>query len=376
MRILAFGTYDKDAHPRVRVLLDGLRAHGFDVDECNARLELSTAQRVAMLRQPWRLPGFVARVFTRWARLVRRARDTPVPDIVIVGYLGHFDVLLARRLFRGVPVVLDHLVSGAETASDRRIGGGVARRALRGVDRLALAAADVVVVDTEEHRELVPAVRRAEVVVASVGADRAWFDAGSAAAQGRQKTLAGPLRVVFFGLYTPLQGAPVIGAALRLLADDPVDVTMIGHGQDLEVTVAAAGANRRVTWRRWVEATHLPALVASHDVCLGIFGDGAKSLRVVPTKVFQGLAAGCVVVTSDTPPQRRLLGSAAILVPPADPVALAEALRGLAADRRRLDSTREVSAAAAEEIASAPAVTADLAAALATRVTPARHRAG
>ncbi len=86
-------------------------------------------------------------------------------------------------------------------------------------------------------------------------------------------------------------------------------------------------------WLDWVPAAELPALVAAHDVCLGIFGTGDKALRVVPNKVFQGAAAGCAVVTSDTAPQRRVLGDAAVLVPPGDADALADALLGLAGDR-------------------------------------------
>ena len=81
-------------------------------------------------------------------------------------------------------------------------------------------------------------------------------------------------------------------------------------------------------------------MVADHDVCLGIFGRGDKALRVVPNKVFQGAAAGCAVVTSDTAPQRRALGACAVLVPPGDPEALAGALRDLAADRDRLHALR------------------------------------
>jgi glycosyltransferase involved in cell wall biosynthesis len=89
--------------------------------------------------------------------------------------------------------------------------------------------------------------------------------------------------------------------------------------------------------------------VAGHDVCLGIFGTTPKAQRVVPNKVFQGAAAGCVIVTSDTPPQRDLLGDAALYVPPGDPRALAAALGGLADDpaavaalsRRARDRARE-----------------------------------
>ena len=63
-----------------------------------------------------------------------------------------------------------------------------------------------------------------------------------------------------------------------------------------------------VTWRDWVPTAELPGLVASHDVCLGIFGDTDKALSVVPTKVYQGAAAGCASITSDTAPQRRGVG--------------------------------------------------------------------
>ena len=64
-------------------------------------------------------------------------------------------------------------------------------------------------------------------------------------------------------------------------------------------------------------------------MCLGIFGVTPKAKRVVPNKVFQGAAAGCCVITSDTTPQRRILGDAALFVPPGDPSALASLLRRL-----------------------------------------------
>jgi glycosyltransferase involved in cell wall biosynthesis len=149
-----------------------------------------------------------------------------------------------------------------------------------------------------------------------------------------------PLRVAFFGLYTPLQGAPVIGEALAKLGGAPVRATMIGHGQEFDATRAAAEGGCPTEWIEWVDSTELPALIAAHDVCLGIFGTGPKALRVVPNKVFQGAAAGCAVVTSDTAPQRRALGDGAIYVPPGDAAALAEALTRLAGDRTELAAAR------------------------------------
>lgn len=71
----------------------------------------------------------------------------------------------------------------------------------------------------------------------------------------------------------------------------------------------------------------LRELVSTAPVCLGIFGTSAKSARVVPNKVYQGAAAGALVITSDTGPQRAALGENAIFVPAGDPEALADALQ-------------------------------------------------
>jgi len=338
MRALLFGTYDTSLHPRIATIAEGLRAHGIDVAECNAPLGLDTAARVDMLAHPWRAPALVVRLARRWATLVRAASRMPVPDVVLVGYLGHFDVHLARLIFRKVPVVLDHLTGASDTARDRRLGGIARQVLLRVIDAGALRAADIVVVDTEEHLARLPERHQARAVVVPVGAPAAWYLAARPA--GRQEDAARPLRVVFYGLYTPLQGGPVIGAALSRIAGAPIEVTMVGDGQDRAATMAAAGSSDAVRWLDWVPAAELPALVASHDVCLGIFGTGDKALRVVPNKVFQGAAAGCAIVTSDTPPQRRVMAGAAMLVPPGDPDALAAALLRLAGDRGELARLR------------------------------------
>jgi glycosyltransferase involved in cell wall biosynthesis len=96
-----------------------------------------------------------------------------------------------------------------------------------------------------------------------------------------------------------------------------------------------------VTWIDWLPPDSLPAIVGTFDVCLGIFGAGSKARRVVPNKVYQGAAAGCAIVTSDTAPQRRALGDAATFVPPGDAGALAAALRELAADPGRVQALRD-----------------------------------
>ncbi|GAA0257957.1 glycosyltransferase [Cryptosporangium japonicum] len=338
MRWLAFGTYDVQRHPRVAVLLDGLRESGEEVVEVNDPLPLDTAGRVQMLRQPWRLPILAWQLGRCWARLIRGARKAGQVDAVLVGYMGHFDVRLARFLFRKTPIVLDHLISASGTATDRGLAGsgGVKQKLLRWIDRKALGSADVVLVDTPEHLDALPADVQARAVVTPVGATKPWF------AQYRAETATHEqLRVVFVGLFTPLHGTAYLGDALAELADDPrIAVTMVGKGQDHADCRRRAAANRNVTWVDWVRGDELPAFVAGHDVSLGIFGTTAKAQNVVPTKVYQGAAAGCAVLTSDTPPQRAMLGDTAVFVPPGDASALAAALRTLADDRELLQRHR------------------------------------
>ena len=99
-----------------------------------------------------------------------------------------------------------------------------------------MRAADLVFVDSEGHRELLPEPIRSEAFTVYIGTPKEWFHEPEPRAEG-------PLRVVFFGIYTPLQGAPVIGEAIRLLDPDPAEVrfTMAGRGQDLARTKELAG---------------------------------------------------------------------------------------------------------------------------------------
>ncbi|HYN56294.1 MAG TPA: methyltransferase domain-containing protein [Motilibacterales bacterium] len=408
-RLLVFGSYDATLHPRVAVLRDGLAARGWHVQELNEPLGAATADKVAAAGSASAAMRLAGRQVRSWARLVRRSGGGPAPDVVLVGYMGHADVHLARLRYRRSVIALDHLVGLADTVRDRRLGGGMKLRLLDLVDRAALRAADVVVVDTPLQAQALPAGARSRAVVVPVGAGREWFAAADRAAadwgadwaaahrrgaRGQVTAVAGAssptpgagatsaplpaepallagksaplpaepallsgeraLRVVFFGLFTPLQGTPTIARAIDVLRDQPIEFTMIGHGQDLAEALALTRGSPRVRWLDWVDAQHLPALVAGHHVSLGIFGTGPKAQRVVPTKVYQGLAAGCAVVTAGTP-ATGTLKDAVVSVPPGDPEALADALRHLALDKESLTVARDRARAAAGQFSPEPA---------------------
>ena len=146
--MLFFGTYDARRYPRVRVLREGFAALGDDVLECNVPLRLNTAARVRMLRRPWLVPVLAAKLAATWIRLIFRSRRYRGVDLVVVGYMGHFDVHLARLLWPRTPVALDHLVSASDTALDRRVSSRWLVALLERLDRAAVNAAHLPCVDT------------------------------------------------------------------------------------------------------------------------------------------------------------------------------------------------------------------------------------
>lgn len=170
------------------------------------------------------------------------------------------------------------------------------------------------------------------------------------------------LRVLYFGGFIPLHGVPVILEAARILGPDAgIAFELVGEGQEASAVqrfIVAHQLPHVGLVRRWMPE---PDLIAMHitfaDVCLGIFADSPKAMDVVPAKVYLALACGKAVVTADTPAVREELldrgqGPVArgqvlaphaspltphapvVVVPPADPPALADALVRLRDDPR------------------------------------------
>ena len=326
--VLAFGTYNTRKHPRVGILIEGLRDNGVHVEEINHPLELTTAERVEILNKPWKLFGFAMLLVQLWRGLRRDARAwvqrNGKPDAVLVGYLGHFDVLLARRVFKGVPIILDQLIYAEDTARDRG-SKGVKIRLLAWLDSIDAKAATLLLTDTIEQQRLVPQGVRSMVV--PVGAGRSWYEAGNREAQISRAREG----IVFYGLYTPLQGTPVIAAAITLLAKEDITptVTMIGTGQDYREVRQQLEGQHHVRFIDWIEPEILPEFVSKQAISLGIFSTTPKGLDVVPNKVYQSLAVGCAVITSATEPQQRMIGEGAIYTTPGDAQSLADAIASL-----------------------------------------------
>jgi glycosyltransferase involved in cell wall biosynthesis len=318
VRVLYFGTYER-RYPRNAQVISCLRRAGVEVVERHASVWEGREQK-------WGLGlGVVPRLALAEARLLRRPRDAA--DAVIVGYPGHLDLPAARRAARGRPMVFNPLVSLADTLVGDRgrfRSGSLQARLLTAIDRRALRAADVVVADTQANAEFLAELSELpeqRFAVCFVGAEEAVFQPGWVPEE--------PATAVFVGKLIPLHGLETILGAARFAPE--LRFRVIGSGQ-LESLLESRPEN--VEWVRWVEYNLLPGELHRAACALGIFGTSDKARRVIPNKAFQALACGVPLVTADTPAARELLadGESALLVPPGDPEALADALRRVMAE--------------------------------------------
>ncbi len=325
------GTYER-SYSRTRVLVEGLRELGVEVVQCHRPLWELTRHKAGGFLSPRRLPRTGARFALAWAELLREQRRLGPVDAIVAGYPAQPDVPLAALCARarGVPLVVDAMISLGDTLSgDRARVGSAASAALAWLDAAAARRADVLITDTDAHAEYFAAaygLGADAIGVVPVGAEPELF--APAPPPG------GEVRALFYGKLSPLHGLETIISAARMPGVPPV--RLIGDGQlgpwlDGEL---ARGRPEGLEREDWVPYERLGEELAAGAICLGIFGTSEKARRVVPNKVFQAMSVGRPIVTADTPAVREVLtdGKDAMLVPAADADALADALRRLAAD--------------------------------------------
>jgi putative colanic acid biosynthesis glycosyltransferase WcaI len=203
-------------------------------------------------------------------------------------------------------------------------------RALRSVESSALKAADRVISCSPGF---VPYLIALGVDPSSVDVVPNWVDTDFVRARPAPAP-AGPVRFLYSGNIGYTQAFETLFEARRLLADS-VELTIAAGGNGLD---AARRAGRdEATFLSLVPRVQYPALLASADVLVVVQRAVATNANL-PSKIAGYLASGRPIVASIgvNSPAAKLLdeSGAAIVVPPEDSVALADAMRTLRDDPR------------------------------------------
>jgi glycosyltransferase involved in cell wall biosynthesis len=346
-RLVFWGTYDL-GKPRVRLLLAGARRAGFQVLECHQHVWQGVEDK-SQVKGVASAFGLMTRWLLAYPVLLRRYIQLQAHDVVVVGYPGVLDVLalwpLAR--LRGTPIVWDVFMSLYDTVvRDRRLTPWWSPPAmvLYCLEWLALRAANRPFLDTNAHARYVARLFHLapdRLGTVPVGSETEAFREEVHDFERGETRDNATFTVLFYGQFIPLHGLDVVVDAAVMVTREVQGVrwVLIGRGQEASrIDARLSGLHlSSVTRIDWVKYDDLANWIRKADVCLGIFGVSEKSHNVIPNKVYQALAMGRRVVTSDTPAQRELLALGAApwltLVPPGNARALADAILRLRQER-------------------------------------------
>lgn len=334
MKVVFWGTYDT-GKPRTRILIRGLKENSVDLIECHSHIWGGVEDK-SQLKGILAKLKFVLTWVLSYPGLIIQYLLLPKHDTVIVGYLGQLDVLVIWPFakMRGAKIVWDAFLSLYDTVvNDRKLttAKSINGRLLYWWEWLSCRAADLVVLDTNAHRELfVHLFNLDETQTASVwvGVEPERFPTvNNKEIKNREEVL----KVLFYGQFIPLHGIPFIIKAARRLKNERVKFTLIGVGQEWEHVQQMMKEEplENIEFIDWVDYRELHQLIAQADVCLGIFGDSDKASRVIPNKVYQIVQSGKPLITRDSPAIRELFAienQFVVLIKPASSEALAESI--------------------------------------------------
>ena len=216
-------------------------------------------------------------------------------------------------------------------------------RLLERLELAAYAAADRVVVVSDGFRAnlIDRGVPDSKVHTIRNGVTLDRFDPWAAAdprVRERLGARGGDCLVLYLGTHGISHGLPGVADAAARLAGEPVHFAFVGEGADkprLRRRVADLALDN-VTLRPGVPHEEVPALLAAADICLVPLRDVPLFSAFIPSKMFEYLAAGKAVVGAVAGEAAQILREAgALVVPPEDSAALADALRLLAGDPQR-----------------------------------------
>jgi glycosyltransferase involved in cell wall biosynthesis len=327
MRVCYLGPYKPD-DGRNRAIIKGLMKNGVEVIECNA---------------------YSSNRFLDYHRLLRKHLNLHY-DVIMLGargtYYGQPLVPFVRSMTRK-PVVFDTMLTLYETdVVDRKLvrKGSVKARLWYFLDYIALHSASLILSDTNTHAKYYSSfynVKLNKFRRVLVGSDEEVFYPRFAEKENDD------FLVLFWGSFIPLQGVKYIIRAAKLLEshkDVKFELKGLGqtYGESLELSRSLKVKN--VTFGPgWVSYNTLPNFVAKADVCLGIFGETEKAKRVIPNKAVEALAMKKPLITGNSPATREILKNEenCILVPMANPKALAEAILTLKENEKLRDRIAE-----------------------------------
>lgn len=329
-----YGTYDRE-YTSNKLIMAGLRENGVIIKEVNAHIPVTRLDKPTDMSW-WHLLRRIIQKYQIIPTTIKHWQDIKASDAIYVGYPGHFDVFfawlaakLAHKKLVFNPLLIIYVGFSEEQgilSKQSLLGKGI-----KWFESLAYQACDLVFADTPFQESFlidVFGVSKEKLRVVAIGADDKYY------AFTPYTNVKKTLNVVYYGLYSPIHGVEYIIEAANALKNDPdIRFTMVGNGNTFAATYQRAKDLKltNMTFHHDKPLSEHPAIIQKGDVFLGFLAKHPTVDRVIPNKVYQGLALNKVVLTADAPVTRSVFKHKenVYLVKPANSKALTAAIREL-----------------------------------------------
>ncbi|MBD3374893.1 glycosyltransferase [candidate division KSB1 bacterium] len=250
-------------------------------------------------------------------------------DVVIVGFYGQL-LLPCIKLFTRKPILFDMYIATLDTmVSDRAKAkpDSLKARIYKFSDRLACALSRLIILETHDHIEDFAQKFRID----KQKFHRIFLAVDDRVIYPRKRSgKSDSFLVHFHGEYAPFHGVDTIIRAAQLLEHEKIEFQIVGRGitYERDRNLARTLGCQNIRFIDPVPYEQLADLIASADLCLGIFGNNDRMLRVTTNKVIESIAMAKPLVTGRNQPVQELLthGVSAFLVERGNPQALADAI--------------------------------------------------
>lgn len=331
IKVCFFGTYD-NTYTSNKMVLQGLRDNGVEIVEVNAHTKVTRLDKkeemnwINLLTRIFRKIRIVNEIAKNWSQIKKC-------DVIYVGYPGHVDVfpafVLAKILGKKLvfnPLLIVYIGFSEEQSilNKKSIMGWVVKQA----ESLVYKMCDLVFADTPLQEEFLRRdfkVPQSKLKVLPIGADDRFYTYTPYVNKSKK------INCCYYGLYSPVHGVEHIIEAAKILKNNKnITFSMIGIGNTFEPNYKKAqklGLDNVKFYHDVPESEH-PKIMAKSDLFFGFLAHTPTVDRVIPNKVYQGMAQGKLVVTADAPVTRSVFKSDEnmVLVQPENPKALARAI--------------------------------------------------
>ncbi len=331
LTVCFFGTYD-NTYTSNKMVLQGLKDNDVNVVEVNAHTKVTRLDKQSEMN--WM--NLFSRIFSKTKivnEIWKNWHEIKKSDAIYVGYPGHVDVfpafvlanLLNKKLvFNPLLIIYIGFAEEQGILNKKSLMGMVIKQA----ESLVYKMCDLVFADTPFQEKFLRndfGVASDKLKVLPIGADDRFYSYTPYTNKSKK------INCCYYGLYSPVHGVEyIIEAANILKNNENITFSMIGNGNTFEKNYQKAkkmGLTNITFYHDTPESEH-PKIMAKSDLFFGFLASTPTVDRVIPNKVYQGMAQGKLVVTADAPVTRSVFknGENMALVKPANPKALAQAI--------------------------------------------------